>query len=101
MVPSRSRKTAGRSECVSGRMHLQSFEPEVDCAGNHRWRNIVHTAVIRGATAQKTRAAVGFLLYDTLARSYGGGAIRVSRAKDRDDGQAKGCRNMHCARIIP
>lgn len=58
-------------------------------------RNARHAAVVSGAAAQETWAAVWFLLDDGAARSNGSGAERIRRSEYGDDGEAYGGGDVH------
>src|SRR5260370_1716390 len=49
---------------------------------------------------QKARAAIGFFLDHSAARSYGSGAVRIRRTKDGDNRQADRSGYVHCAGIV-
>ena len=69
-------------------------------AVDHFRRYCGHAAMVGGAAAQETGAAVGFLLNDGGAGSNGSGAEGIGGAKDGDDGQADGGGDVHRAGII-
>src|ERR1700730_10042717 len=100
MVPSRSRKTAGRSAAGLGKVHLRGTEPRLRGSCNVGRRNSCHTAMIGGASTQETRAAVRLFLNDGTARRDWGRAVRIGGAENRDNWQADGRSNVHCAGII-
>src|ERR1700719_426472 len=100
MVPSRSRKTAGRRSAGLGRAHLRGGEPRLRGRRNIEGRNSRHAAMIGGATAQETRAAVGFFLNDGAAWSDWRGAQRVRGPENRHDWQADRGSHVHSARIV-
>src|SRR5258706_7960957 len=100
MVPSRSRKTAGRRDAASARGPLRGAEPATH-GGFHRFRpHTCHTTVVGGATPQKTWTAIWLFLYHGAPRSDRGGTVRIRRTKDRDHWQADRGGNMHCAGIV-
>src|SRR5258708_30141351 len=100
MVPSRSRKTAGRSRDCSDTLHpdrrQQRFCRSFYNIGSDRG----HAPMISRAAAQKTWAAVRLLLNDAAARRDGGRSKWIGRTKYRDDGQANSSGNVHRAGII-
>src|SRR5260221_11656606 len=88
MVPSRSRKTAGRSAEGSGRRHLR--ERRLQGEFDHRGPDGGHAAMIGGAAAKEAWAAIGLLLDDGDARSDRGGGIWVGRTGDGDHREGGG-----------
>src|SRR5580692_6109137 len=102
MVPSRSRKTAGRSVVVSGRTRLPRHRGNpVACGGFYGGgRDARHAAVVCRAAAQKTGTAVGFFLNDAVTWCDGRGAERIGRAEDGYDREADGRGYMHCAGVV-
>src|SRR5258707_9584746 len=100
MVPSRSRKTAGRSRDCSDTLHpdrrQQRFCRSFYNIGSDRG----HAPMISRAAAQKTWAAVWLLLNDAAARRDGSRPKWISGTKHRDDRQAYSSGNVHGARII-
>src|SRR5580704_9506881 len=100
MVPSRSRKTAGRRALLSGRVHLQRRNPEARGGFYGFGSNASHTTVIRRAAAQKTRAAIGFFLNDAATRRDGCGAQWVRWAEDGHDGKADSRGDVHRSGVV-
>src|SRR5258707_644277 len=100
MVPSRSRKTAGRRDAASARSHLRRAKPTACCCFDDVRRDARHTAVVYRAASQKAWTAIWLFLHDGAARSDGRGAVWIARPKDRDNWQADCGSNMHCARIV-
>src|ERR1700722_2084156 len=100
MVPSRSRKTARRRSAASGRAHLRGGEPRLRGRRNIEGRNSRHAAMVGGAAAQETRAAVGFFLNDGAAWSDGGRAVGIRGTKNCHDWQADRGSHVHGARIV-
>src|SRR5271163_1843659 len=100
MVPSRSRKTAGRGATASDSAHLQRRNPVAGGGFDHVWRHAGHAAVIGGAAAQKTGAAVGFVLNDAATRSNWRGAEGIGWPKDRNDREAYCSCDVHSAGVI-
>src|SRR6266446_3873919 len=101
MVPSRSRKTAGRSVPESGRMHLQGGEPGFGRGFDGRRRDLRHATMIDRAATEKTRAAVRFLLHDAATWRNGCGSVRICRSKYGNDWKTYSGRHMHRAGIVP
>src|SRR6266699_7029078 len=100
MVPSRSRKTAGRNEDCSGTPHLDRGQPGF-CRGLHYvGGDCGHAPMIGRAAAEKTWAAVRLLLNNAAARRDGGRSVRIGGAKDGDDRQANSSSNVHRAGIV-
>lgn len=56
--------------------------------------------MVRGAAAEEAGTAVGLLLDESREGRYGRGSFGVGGAEDRDDRQANGCGDVHCAGII-
>src|SRR5579859_7595184 len=100
MVPSRSRKTAGRNGALSARSHLRGAQPtargSLDGFGDHAG----HTAMIGGAAAQKTGAAIGLFLNHGASRSDGSGPIRVGWAENGHHRKADCGGDMHGPGIV-
>src|SRR5580692_3446462 len=100
MVPSRSRKTAGRRSAGLGRAHLRGGEPRLRGRRNMGGRNSRHAAMIGGAAAQETWAAVGLFLHYGAAWSDWRSALRICRTENCHDGQADRGSHVHGARIV-
>src|SRR5882724_679749 len=100
MVPSRSRKTAGRGVLGSGRAHLGGGQPGLGGGGDGCRRDAGHAAVIGGTAAQEAGAAVGFHLDDGAAGGDWSGALGVGGAKDSDDREANGGGYVHRAGVV-
>src|SRR5580704_16083952 len=97
MVPSRSRKTAGRSGLVSGRTRLHRRNPLSRGRFDRFGRDASHAPVIRRAAPQKTWAAVWFFLNNAATRRHGGGAEWIGWSKNGDDRQNNSRGDVHCA----
>src|SRR3989442_5137576 len=100
MVPSRSRKTAGRSRDCSGTLDPDRVQPRSRRSLHQVGRDRGHAPMIGRAPAQKTWAAVWLLLNDTAAQRDGGRSKWIGGTKHRDNGQSHGSGNMHRARIV-
>src|SRR5437899_6879572 len=100
MVPSRSRKTAGRSDGASARHHLRSPEPTACGSLDGLWLDVGHATVIDRAAPQKTRTAVRLFLYDGASGSNRRGAKRICRTENCHNRQSNGGGDMHRARIV-
>jgi len=98
MVPSRSRKTAGRRVEGSGRRHLGEFC--VKGRFDHGGSDGGHAAMIGGAAAEEAGAAVGLLLNDGEARGDGCGAFGIGGAENGDYWETDGCGDVHGAGIV-
>src|SRR5260370_19058949 len=101
IVPSRSRKTAGRGRNCSGTPHPDRRQPGACCGFDHVDGDCRHAPVIGGAAAKKTRAAIRLLLSDAAAWGDGSCSLWIGGTKHRDDGQANGGGTVHLAGIIP
>src|SRR5919108_2421492 len=100
MVPSRSRNTAARKREGSGTLSLYRREPGF-CGGlYHLRRDGAHATMVARTMAEKTGAAIRFLLNNRVARSHGSCAVRISRPKHGNYGQAYTSRHVHRSRII-
>src|SRR6267154_2357879 len=100
MVPSRSRKTAGRNDAASARSHLRGTHPATCRRLDSLWLNIGHAAVIDRTAPQKTRTAVRLFLYNRAVRSDRRGAVGICRSKNCHNRQADGGGDVHRSRII-
>src|ERR1700730_3037574 len=100
MVPSRSRKTAGRRDTSSARGHLRGRKPATRGCFDRFRSHTCHATVVNGATPQKTRTAVRLFLHHGAPRSDRSGAMRIRRTKDRNDRQADGGGDMHSTGIV-
>src|SRR6266849_4443918 len=100
MVPSRSRKTAGRRDLASARSHLRGTKPAARCRLDSFWLDARHATVIDRTAPQKTRAAVGLFLHHAAVESDWRGAVRICRAKNCNHRQAHCRGDMHCPRIV-
>src|SRR5437660_9116039 len=100
MVPSRSRNTAGRKEDCSGTLHRDGIQPRLRGGLYHVGCDRSHATMIGGAAAQKTWAAVRFLLNDAAARRDGSSSERIGGPKDSHYGQAYGSGHMHRTGIV-
>src|SRR5215471_7269503 len=100
MVPSRSRKTAGRGRTSSGRAHLRRGQPsgggQFNCGGG----NTGHAAVVNGTAPKKTRAAMRLILNDGASRRDRSRSLRIAGAKNGHNGQAGSRGHVHGPRII-
>ena len=107
MVPSRSRKTAGRDNATSGRTHLRANastrlrKPRMRRRRHTLRRYARHAPMIRRTSPQKTRRTVRLLLHDRALRRHRRRPVRVGRPKNRHDRQSHRRRNVHRPRIIP
>src|SRR5580692_1776368 len=101
MVPSRSRKTAGRSALVSDRTRLHRRNPLPRSGFDSFGRDASHAPMICGATAQKTWTAIGFFLNDAAPRRYRGGAEWIGRTEDGNDGETHRGGHVHRTGVIP
>src|SRR5277367_3802182 len=101
MVPSRSRKTAGRSAMVSSRTRLHRRNPLPRGCFDSVRLNPRHTPVIGRAATQKTWAAVWFFLNDAAAWRDWCGPERIGGPKHGDDGEAYGGGDVHRAGVVP
>ena len=102
MVPSRSRKTAGRRgvDAESDRTHLRGREPGAGGGFDSVRRDARHAAMIGGAAAQEAWTAVGLFLNDGAARGDRRGAVRIGGTKYGDHRQADGGGDVHRAGIV-
>src|SRR5712692_5290622 len=100
MVPSRSRKTAGRREVASARSHLRGRKPASRRCFHCFRHHARHATVIDRAAPQEARAAVGFLLHDGAARRDWRGAMRICGAKNRDHRKAHRRSHVHRAGVV-
>src|SRR5215469_2067301 len=100
MVPSRSRNTAGRKLGGSGTLSLHYREPRFHGCFHHFRGDGSHTAMIRWAVTEKTRAAIRFLLNDCAARSHRSCAVRIRGAKHGDYRQTYPGSHVHRSRIV-
>src|SRR5258708_1640013 len=100
IVPSRSRKTAGRNGDCSSTLHLDRGQPW-PCRGlHHVGRDCGHAPVIGRTAAEKTWAAVWLLLNDAAPRRDGSSSLPIGWTKHGDDGQADSRGYVHRARIV-
>src|SRR5712692_9659869 len=88
MVPSRSRKTAGRGALESGTLHPDREKPGPDRSFHHVWRDFRHATMIRCAAPEKAGAAVRFFLYDVAVRRHRSCATRFRGSAYGDDGES-------------
>src|SRR6266853_1472602 len=100
MVPSRSRKTAGRRDVTSARSHLRGTKPATRCRLDSLWLDAGHATVVDRAAPQKTRTAVRLFLYDGASGSNRGGAVRIGRTENCHDRQSNCGGNVHRSRIV-
>src|SRR5712671_5948131 len=100
MVPSRSRKTAGRNDAASARSHLRGTQPATRRRLDSLWLNISHATVIDRTAPQKTRAAVRLFLYNRAVWSDRRGAVGICRPKNCHNGQADCSGHVHRSRIV-
>src|SRR6267378_3556256 len=100
MVPSRSRKTAGRNDAASARSHLRGRQPATRRRLDSLWLNIGHATVIDRTAPQKTRTAVRLFLYNRAVWSDWRGAVGICRPKNCHDRKADGGGDVHRSRII-
>src|SRR6267142_1072374 len=100
MVPSRSRKTAGRSDAASARSHLRGLPPAKRRRLDSLWPDIGHETVIDRTAPQKTRTAVRLFLYNRAVWSDWRGAVRICRSKNCHNRQANCGGDVHRSRII-
>src|SRR5713101_8390868 len=100
MVPSRSRKTAGRGALESGTLHLDRENPRPDRGFHHVRCDFRHATMIRWAAPEKARATVRFLLDDRAARRDRSRAQRSRGSENGDDGKSDRGGNVHRAGIV-
>src|SRR5580658_6549488 len=100
MVPSRSRKTAGRSALVSDRAHLHRRNPVTRGGFHGGGCDVGHATVIRRAAAEKTRTAVRLFLNDAAMRRDRGRAEGICWSEDGNDRETYGGGYMHRARVV-
>src|SRR5947209_8294805 len=100
MVPSRSRKTAGRKDAPSARSHLRGTKPPTRREVNSLWLDPGHATVIDRAAPQKTRAAVRLFLHHCAPWSNRRRAIRIRGTKNCYHRQANRSGDMHCSGIV-
>src|ERR1700733_7693214 len=103
MVPSRSRKTAGRSAFVSGKTFAPGGAFQALSEGQGRSRrfkdavngNAGHTPMVDGAFSEETGAAIHLLANKSELRGQGPSALGIGGAKDRDYGNSYGAGDVH------
>src|SRR5882762_10967910 len=100
MVPSRSRKTAGRRDAASARSHLRGTKPATRRRLDSLWLDIRHATVIDRTAPQKTRAAVRLFLHHGALRRDRRGTVRIGRSKNCHNRQADCGGDVHSSRII-
>src|SRR5258708_14059364 len=100
MVPSRSRKTAGRNDAASARTHLRGTQQATRRRLDSLWLDIGHATVIDRTAPQKTRTAVRLFLYNRAVWSDRRGAVGICRSKNCHNRQADGGGDVHRSRII-
>src|SRR5467141_1956284 len=100
MVPSRSRKTAGRNDAASARSHLRGTQPATRRRLDSLWLNIGHATVIDRTAPKKTRTAVRLFLYNRAVWSDRRGAAGICRSKNCHNRQANCGGDVHRSRII-
>src|SRR5882724_3301944 len=100
MVPSRSRKTAGRNDAASARSHLRGTQPATRRRLDSLWLDIGHATVIDRTAPQKTWTAVRLFLYNRAVWSDRRGAVRICRSKNCHNRQANCGGDVHRSRII-
>src|SRR6266850_788283 len=100
MVPSRSRKTAGRGALESGTLHPDREKPGPDRSFHHVWRDFCHATMIRWAAPEKARTAVRFFLDDGAARRDRSCAKRIRGSENGDDRKADRGGDVHRAGIV-
>src|SRR5258708_4806620 len=100
MVPSRSRKTAGRNDAASARSHLRSTQPATRRRLDSLWLNIGHATVIDRTAPQKTRTAVRLFLYNRAVWSDRRGAVGICRSKNCHNRKTDCGGDVHRSRII-
>lgn len=100
MVPSRSRKTAGRRDAASARSHLRRTQPGAGRGFDGFGPHAGHATVVRRTAPQKAWAAIRLFLHHGASGSDRSGAMRIGRTKDGDNRQAHGSSDVHCARIV-
>jgi len=101
MVPSRSRKTAGRNDAASARSHLRGTQPATRRRLDSLWLNIGHATVIDRTAPQKTRTAVRLFLHNRAVWSDRRGAVGICRSKNchnrqADCGRRRASLQNHC-----
>src|SRR5229473_1550457 len=100
MVPSRSRKTAGRGAQESGTLHLNRGKPGPDRGLHQARRDFRHATMIRWAAPEKARAAVRFFLDDRAARRDRSCGQRIRGPEYGDDGKSDRGSDVHRAGIV-
>ena len=100
MVPSRSKKTAGRGALESGTLYPDRENPGPHRSLHYVWRDFRHATMIRWAAPEKTRTAVGFILDNRAARRDWSCAKRIRGSENGDDGKADRSGDMHGAGIV-
>src|SRR5712664_219205 len=100
MVPSRSRKTAGRRVAASARRHLRRAKPTNRGCFDRFGTHACHATVVYWTAPQETRAAVRPFLHHGAPRSDRSGAVRIRRTEDRDNRQAHSGSNVHRAGVV-
>src|SRR6476660_8478280 len=100
MVPSRSRKTAGRGALVSGTLHLDREEPGPGRGFHHVRGDRRHATMICWAAPKKARAAVRSLLDDRAAWRDRSRAQRIRGSENGDDGNSDRSGDVHCPGIV-
>src|SRR6266849_4987113 len=100
MVPSRSRKTAGRRELASARSHLRSGKPGARGSLDGLRHHAGHTAMVDGAPAQEAGTAIGFLLNQSAARSERRRAVRIRGSKNCHNRETDCRGDMHGAGVV-
>src|SRR5580704_3819473 len=111
MVPSRSRKTAGRKAFASGKAlapNARSFGAVASRQPRHQRRqkrlggfkhaldrNARHATMIDGTFAQKAGAALHWLANQRELRSHGPRGFGIARAEYADHRNSDGARDVH------
>src|ERR1700674_334105 len=100
MVPSRSRKAAGRGGPESGTLHLNRGKPGPDRCFHHVRRDLCHAAMICWATPEKAGTAVRFFLDDGAMRRDRSCAERIRGPENGDNRKSDRAGYVHRARIV-
>jgi hypothetical protein len=100
MVPSRSRKTAGRGALELGTLHLDGEKQGPDRGFHHVWCDFRHATMIRRAAPEKARGTVRFFLDDRAARRNWSCAKRIRGSEDSNNRKSDRSSDVHRAGIV-
>src|ERR1700687_3092876 len=100
MVPSRSRKTAGRGAVESGTLHLDGKKQGPDRGFHHVWCDSYHATMIGWTAPEKAWAAVRFFLDDRGARCNWCCTKRIRRSEDSNNRKSNSSSDVHRAGIV-